>query len=171
MVSSQHVELGSLWRDQTTVIFFLRRFGCQICRWAAVEVSKLEKDLRKRGVALIGVGPEETGLKEFMDGGFFKGGAFRPCSIHTWNYRVRNYRMSWIPGIILSPQVGLNSRSCLIARRTFVTGVIKLVQPFCFRQSSAIFQIHCCVSHCVLCWYFFFFQKYSSTKRSSATRT
>ncbi|MCJ8744647.1 hypothetical protein PDJAM_G00121060 [Pangasius djambal] len=71
--SGEHVELGSLWRDQTVVIFFLRRFGCQICRWAAVEVSKLEKDLRASGVALIGIGPEETGLQEFKDGGFFKG--------------------------------------------------------------------------------------------------
>ncbi|TSU50000.1 Prostamide/prostaglandin F synthase [Bagarius yarrelli] len=54
-------------------MFFLRRFGCQICRWAAVEVSKLEKDLKENGVALIGIGPEDTGLREFIDGGFFKG--------------------------------------------------------------------------------------------------
>ncbi|KAG7318814.1 hypothetical protein KOW79_017288 [Hemibagrus wyckioides] len=47
-------------------MFFLRRFGCQICHWTAVVVSKLEKDLR---VALVGIGPEETGLKEFQDGG------------------------------------------------------------------------------------------------------
>ncbi|KAF4093846.1 hypothetical protein AMELA_G00006350 [Ameiurus melas] len=72
-VSGEHVELGSLWKDKTVVMFFLRRFGCQICRWAAAEVSKLEKDLRENGVALIGIGPEETGLKEFKDGGFFKG--------------------------------------------------------------------------------------------------
>ncbi|KAK3512808.1 hypothetical protein QTP70_025347 [Hemibagrus guttatus] len=72
-VSGEHVELGSLWRDQTVVMFFLRRFGCQICRWTAVEVSKLEKDLRANGVALVGIGPEETGLQEFQDGGFFKG--------------------------------------------------------------------------------------------------
>lgn len=77
MFSSQPVELGSLWRDQTAVILFLRRFGCQICRWTAVEVSKLEQDLRENGVALIGIGPEDTGLKEFSDGGFFKGSEFR----------------------------------------------------------------------------------------------
>lgn len=77
MFSSQHVELGSLWRDQAAVIFFLRRFGCQICRWTAVEVSKLEKDLRENSVALVGIGPEDTGLKEFTDGGFFKGSELR----------------------------------------------------------------------------------------------
>lgn len=86
MFSFQHVELSSLWKDKTVVMFFLRRFGCQICRWAAAEVSKLEKDLRENGVALIGIGPEETGLQEFKDGGFFKGGEFKPCC--TWKCRV-----------------------------------------------------------------------------------
>lgn len=66
------MKLGSLWRDQSVVMIFLRRFGCQICRWTAVEVSKLEKDLRGNGVALVGIGPEETGLKEFQDGVFSK---------------------------------------------------------------------------------------------------
>ncbi|KAA0707503.1 Prostamide/prostaglandin F synthase [Triplophysa tibetana] len=71
--SGEMVEVGSLWREQTVVLFFLRRFGCQVCRWMAAEVSKLEKDLKANGVALIGVGPEDLGLKEFTDGGFLKG--------------------------------------------------------------------------------------------------
>ncbi|XP_062842668.1 prostamide/prostaglandin F synthase [Trichomycterus rosablanca] len=71
--SGEQVELSSLWKDQMTVFFFLRRFGCQICRWAAVELSKLERDLKANGVALVGIGPEETGVKEFQEGGFFKG--------------------------------------------------------------------------------------------------
>lgn len=69
----QNVELQSLWKDQAVVLFFLRRFGCQICRWIAAEISKLEPDLRASGIALVGIGPEELGLKEFKDGGFFKG--------------------------------------------------------------------------------------------------
>ena len=56
------------------VLFFLRRFGCQVCRWTASEVSKLEPDLKANGVGLVGIGPEETGLKDFSEGGFFKGG-------------------------------------------------------------------------------------------------
>uniref|UniRef100_A0A672QSJ9 Peroxiredoxin like 2B n=1 Tax=Sinocyclocheilus grahami TaxID=75366 RepID=A0A672QSJ9_SINGR len=72
--SGEMVEIGSLWQEQTVVLFFLRRFGCQVCRWMSAEVSKLEKDLKANGVALIGIGPEEMGVKEFMDGGFFKGG-------------------------------------------------------------------------------------------------
>ncbi|TRY76147.1 hypothetical protein DNTS_031479 [Danionella cerebrum] len=71
--TGEMVEVGSLWQDQTVILFFLRRFGCQVCRWMAAEVSKLEKDLKANGVALIGIGPEEVGVKEFRDGGFFKG--------------------------------------------------------------------------------------------------
>ncbi|XP_051532015.1 prostamide/prostaglandin F synthase-like [Myxocyprinus asiaticus] len=71
--SGEMVEIDSLWHDQTSILFFLRRFGCQVCWWMAAEVSKLEKDLKTNSIALIGIGPEETGVKEFKDGGFFKG--------------------------------------------------------------------------------------------------
>ncbi|XP_063072592.1 prostamide/prostaglandin F synthase [Engraulis encrasicolus] len=74
--SGEQVELGSLWKDQAVVMFFLRRFGCQICRWMATEVSKLEPSLKANGVALVGVGPEELGLEEFKTGGFFKGDVY-----------------------------------------------------------------------------------------------
>ncbi|XP_028262010.1 prostamide/prostaglandin F synthase [Parambassis ranga] len=72
----ESVELQSLWQDQPVVLFFLRRFGCQVCRWMASEISKLEPDLRASGVALVGVGPEEFGLKEFKEGGYFKGSVY-----------------------------------------------------------------------------------------------
>ncbi|MBN3307681.1 PGFS synthase, partial [Amia calva] len=72
----QMVQLQSLWQDQAVVLFFLRRFGCQICRWTAAEVSKLKEDLSENGVALVGIGPEETGLREFKEGGFFKGDVY-----------------------------------------------------------------------------------------------
>ncbi|KAL6111939.1 prxl2b [Pungitius sinensis] len=74
--TGESVELQSLWQDQPVVLFFLRRFGCQVCRWMATEISKLEPDLGASGVALVGVGPEEFGLKEFMEGGFFKGSIY-----------------------------------------------------------------------------------------------
>ncbi|MGH0177518.1 UNVERIFIED_CONTAM: hypothetical protein FKN15_075347 [Acipenser sinensis] len=72
--SGESVELQSLWQDRSVVLFFLRRFGCQVCRWTAAEVSKLKEDLSENGVALVGVGPEEAGLQEFQEGGYFKGG-------------------------------------------------------------------------------------------------
>uniref|UniRef100_A0A8C6SHH7 Prostamide/prostaglandin F synthase n=1 Tax=Neogobius melanostomus TaxID=47308 RepID=A0A8C6SHH7_9GOBI len=74
--TGETVELKSLWKDQPVVLFFLRRFGCQICRWMASEISKLEPDLKASGVSLVGIGPEEFGLQEFKDGGFFKGAIF-----------------------------------------------------------------------------------------------
>ncbi|CAJ0929260.1 unnamed protein product [Ranitomeya imitator] len=69
----QTVELQSLWRDHTSVLFFLRRFGCQLCRWTAKEVSKLQDSFSANQVCLIGIGPESLGLKEFVDGNFFTG--------------------------------------------------------------------------------------------------
>ncbi|KAM7422833.1 hypothetical protein PAMA_010730 [Pampus argenteus] len=74
--TGESIELQSLWQDQAVVVFFLRRFGCQVCRWMASEISKLEPDLKARGVALVGVGPEEFGLKEFQEAGFFKGSIY-----------------------------------------------------------------------------------------------
>ncbi|KAJ8359333.1 hypothetical protein SKAU_G00158580 [Synaphobranchus kaupii] len=65
--SGEREELRSLWREQAVVIIFLRRFGCQVCRWTAVEISKLKEDLTANSVALVGVGPEEMGLKEFQN--------------------------------------------------------------------------------------------------------
>ncbi|KAF7659173.1 hypothetical protein LDENG_00002200 [Lucifuga dentata] len=74
--TGESVELQSLWQDKPVVLFFLRRFGCQVCRWMALEISKLEPDMRANGVSLVGIGPEETGLKEFSEGGFFKGSLY-----------------------------------------------------------------------------------------------
>ncbi|XP_053308667.1 prostamide/prostaglandin F synthase [Spea bombifrons] len=72
-LSGEMVELKSLWKDQTSVLFFLRRFGCQICRWTAKEVSKLKQSLESNQIRLVGIGPEDVGLKEFLDGNFFSG--------------------------------------------------------------------------------------------------
>ncbi|XP_068598721.1 prostamide/prostaglandin F synthase [Brachionichthys hirsutus] len=74
--SGASVALQSLWQGQPVVLFFLRRFGCQVCRWMAAEISKLEPELRAGGVALVGVGPEELGLEDFKEGGFFRGSIY-----------------------------------------------------------------------------------------------
>ncbi|MBN3277667.1 PGFS synthase, partial [Polyodon spathula] len=86
----QSVELQSLWLDRAVVLFFLRRFGCQVCRWTASEVSKLKEDLGENGVALVGVGPEEEGLQEFQDGGYFKGDLY--IDEHKQCYRDLGFR-------------------------------------------------------------------------------
>ncbi|XP_054857664.1 prostamide/prostaglandin F synthase [Eublepharis macularius] len=71
--NGEMVELRSLWKDQPCVVLFLRRFGCQVCRWIAKEASKLKEPLESHGVRLVGVAPESVGLKDFLDGNYFKG--------------------------------------------------------------------------------------------------
>ncbi|KAM3923267.1 prostamide/prostaglandin F synthase-like [Leptodactylus fuscus] len=72
-LTGEEVDLQSLWRDHTTVLFFLRRFGCQVCRWTAKEVSKLQESFNANQIRLIGIGPESVGLQEFVDGNYFTG--------------------------------------------------------------------------------------------------
>lgn len=76
---TQAVELRSLWQEQACVVAGLRRFGCMVCRWIARDLSNLKGLLDQHGVRLVGVGPEALGLQEFLDGGYFTGGA---CATH-----------------------------------------------------------------------------------------
>ncbi|XP_035696379.1 prostamide/prostaglandin F synthase-like [Branchiostoma floridae] len=71
--TGQTVPLGSLWESRACVLLFLRRFGCQVCRWTASELSKLKPQLDAANVSLVGVGPEEVGVEEFVQGKFFAG--------------------------------------------------------------------------------------------------
>lgn len=75
---AQAVELRSLWQEQACVVAGLRRFGCMVCRWIARDLSSLKGLLDQHGVRLVGVGPEALGLQEFLDGGYFAGGACTP---------------------------------------------------------------------------------------------
>lgn len=115
-------------------MFFLRRFGCQICRWTTVEVSKLEKDLRANGVALVGISPEETGLKEFQDGGFFKGGEIQLCVSRWWKHGAS---LNLVNNFVTSGLIRLLSLMfyCPVimvtqAQFAFITGVIKFFTSF-----------------------------------------
>lgn len=74
----QAVELRSLWQDKACVVAGLRRFGCMVCRWIAQDLSNLRSFLDQHDVRLVGVGPEALGLQEFLDGGYFSGGATLP---------------------------------------------------------------------------------------------
>uniref|UniRef100_A0A8C5ZWF7 Prostamide/prostaglandin F synthase n=1 Tax=Marmota marmota marmota TaxID=9994 RepID=A0A8C5ZWF7_MARMA len=77
-VAVRAVELRSLWQEQACVVAGLRRFGCMVCRWIARDLSNLQGVLDQHGVRLLGVGPETLGLQEFLDGGYFSGGATLP---------------------------------------------------------------------------------------------
>lgn len=74
----QAVELRSLWQEKACVVAGLRRFGCMVCRWIAQDLSNLRGILDQNDVRLVGIGPEALGLQEFLDGGYFSGGATLP---------------------------------------------------------------------------------------------
>lgn len=77
MVSlEQEVKMSSFWSEGGCVLFFMRRFGWMFCRVAAKELSALAPHLAKANVRLIGIGLEELGVEEFIEGKFFDGGKF-----------------------------------------------------------------------------------------------
>uniref|UniRef100_A0A1B6D4E4 Prostamide/prostaglandin F synthase n=1 Tax=Clastoptera arizonana TaxID=38151 RepID=A0A1B6D4E4_9HEMI len=65
--------LEDLWKDKSCVILFLRRWGCLYCRLWAKEVSQIAKTLHEKNIRLIGIGPEEVGVKEFAEGKYLDG--------------------------------------------------------------------------------------------------
>lgn len=70
----QVVKLKTLWQDQPVVIQFMRRFGCSICRHAAVRLcSEIAEPLAQNNVKLIGVGLEWFGIEEYVEGKYWTG--------------------------------------------------------------------------------------------------
>ena len=68
------MRLSSYWQDHNVVILFMRRFGWLFCRLAAQELSLLLPRLQEADCRLLAVGLEDVGVKDFVDGGYFKGG-------------------------------------------------------------------------------------------------
>jgi len=75
-VSKDKTTFQELWKDQTCVIIFLRRFGWPFCRLSAREISSVLPQLKQHNVRLIGIGLESVGLQEFLEGQFFEGELF-----------------------------------------------------------------------------------------------
>ncbi|XP_038217127.1 prostamide/prostaglandin F synthase-like [Zerene cesonia] len=67
------VELQKFWQDQNVAIIFFRRWGCMFCRLWAKELGDIATVLKNNNVRLVGVGVEETGSKDFIDGKYFDG--------------------------------------------------------------------------------------------------
>jgi len=63
--------LSSFWADSPCLIYFVRRFGCQICRWQSSYVSKLFEAVKDQNVRFIAVGPERLGWEDFKKGKFW----------------------------------------------------------------------------------------------------
>lgn len=71
----KNIALESFWQKQACVITFLRRFGCRpFCRLSAKQLSLIKPQLDANNVRLVGIGLEEVGLEQFIQGDFFNGG-------------------------------------------------------------------------------------------------
>jgi prostamide/prostaglandin F2alpha synthase len=68
------VAMESLWEKQTSVVIFFRRWGCVFCRLWAHDLKEISPILKENNVRLVGVGPENIGVEEFVAGNFFDGG-------------------------------------------------------------------------------------------------
>ncbi|XP_053432891.1 prostamide/prostaglandin F synthase isoform X1 [Nycticebus coucang] len=134
-VTGEAVELRSLWRERACVVAGLRRFGCVVCRWIARDLSSLRALLDQHGVRLVGVGPETLGLQEFLDGGYFTGGApTPPSSIPTvWETLPQIQSMQHPP--LSSPVTSLCGLDVLIGPHLFPASLSPSWQPLCALQS------------------------------------
>ena len=70
------VSFESLWAENDVVFYFLRRFGCPLCRWISNELNSISSVLAENNTKLVGIAPEKFGLEEFQEGKYFTGGFF-----------------------------------------------------------------------------------------------
>lgn len=80
------INLGELWKNDTCVLVFFRRWGCMFCRLWAKEVSEIAPILKKHDIKLIGIGVEDLGAEEFKDGKFFDGELYTAATKDTYNF-------------------------------------------------------------------------------------
>jgi len=96
----EKVQLETLWKDTTTVVIFLRRFGCIFCRQSALEISKILPILKANNIRLIGVGLEDFGYEEFVEGNYFKGELY--LDIEEASYKQIGYKKYGTFGVLMS---------------------------------------------------------------------
>ncbi|XP_072933852.1 prostamide/prostaglandin F synthase-like isoform X2 [Epargyreus clarus] len=82
--SGESVELRSFWQEQNVAIIFFRRWGCMFCRLWAKELGEIAPILKKNNIRLVGIGVENTGSREFIDGKFFDGDLYYVENLATY---------------------------------------------------------------------------------------
>lgn len=85
VVTGESVELRSFWQEQDAIIVFFRRWGCMFCRLWGKELSSISPILKSNNIKLIGIGVDEVGSKEFVDGKFFDGDLYYVENMSTYN--------------------------------------------------------------------------------------
>ncbi|CAB3364056.1 Hypothetical predicted protein [Cloeon dipterum] len=76
VATGESVAMSSVWEKQTSVIIFFRRWGCVFCRLWAHDLKQISPLLKENNVRLVGVGPENIGVEDFVAGEFFDGELF-----------------------------------------------------------------------------------------------
>jgi len=71
--TQEEIKVSSLWAENGVVIYFLRRFGCPVCRWISKELNQIKSVLESNNFKLVGVGPEKLGSEDFIKGNFWNG--------------------------------------------------------------------------------------------------
>merc|ERR1711892_1309598 len=64
-----NVAVSTFYNDKPVVIYFIRRFGCAICRWSVKDYQKLVPILADK-VNLVVVAPEWYGYDDFVKGAY-----------------------------------------------------------------------------------------------------
>ncbi|XP_030041211.1 prostamide/prostaglandin F synthase isoform X1 [Manduca sexta] len=84
IANGEVVELKSFWENQNVAIIFFRRWGCMFCRLWAKELGDIKPVLDKHNIKLVGIGVEEAGSKDFVDGKYFDGDLYYVENISTY---------------------------------------------------------------------------------------
>ncbi|XP_049882361.1 prostamide/prostaglandin F synthase-like [Pectinophora gossypiella] len=100
VLNGQSVELKTFWQDQNVAIIFFRRWGCMLCRLWAKELGEIAPVLHKNGIKMVGVGVEEAGSKEFVEGKFFDGDLYYAEELST--YQALNFKRFNVVSILAS---------------------------------------------------------------------
>merc|ERR1711990_1252176 len=69
------VEFAQFHEEKPTVYFFIRRFGCILCRWGAKDIKRIIPIVGDRA-HVIAIAPEWLGVDEFKNGNFWDSNLF-----------------------------------------------------------------------------------------------
>ncbi|XP_059470150.1 prostamide/prostaglandin F synthase-like [Neocloeon triangulifer] len=85
VASGESVAMSTLWETQPTVVVFFRRWGCLFCRLWAHDLKQIAPILKENNVRLVGVGPEDIGVEDFVAGKFFDGELYIDTEKKSYN--------------------------------------------------------------------------------------
>ena len=134
--SRETVQVSDLWQDGATLLYFMRRFGCPLCRRATVHLAGVREACERRGVKMTLVASEEGDFEEFRQAEFWPGQHYVDSEQRT--FKGAGFNMpGWFRGLMaLFKRLTIHvSRTSLEAyggnmkSTSFVMGGVLLVAP------------------------------------------